>query len=61
MVFLQENVRTMTLISYIQNTKIPTLFYWIEAEKAFDRVEWDFFKYGLPQMYSGLFSPFFDQ
>lgn len=35
----------MKLINCSEKEKIPALFYFIDAEKAFDHVEWNFLKY----------------
>lgn len=40
---LRDNVRRLyNIIYHAQATKVPTLLYFCNAEKAFNRVQWDF-------------------
>lgn len=48
---LQDNTRKVcNMIDYVNQKMEPSLMMFCDAEKAFDQVQWDFFKEGLRKM-----------
>lgn len=49
--FLRDNLRRIcNIVSFLDKTKIPVLFFFVDAEKAFDQVEWRFSEAVLDRM-----------
>lgn len=48
---VRENFRKVcNTVNHVHQTKVPTLFVFSDAEKAFDRLQWDFMKEVLVKM-----------
>lgn len=43
----------LNLIYHVHGTKSPTVFYFVDASNAFDRVEWTFMKFVIKEMWVG--------
>lgn len=42
--FLRDIRKVLNIINYVHSTKVSTLVYFVDEEKALDKVEWNFKK-----------------